>query len=64
MRQNSYSVTLNLSAGEQKLLNQIWREDKKALPTIESVIYAIALAGIRTQLDAKKAKTPRKVQSS
>ena len=54
MKSNSYDVTLNLSASERKLLNQIWRERKDTLPTIESAVYKLALDGIRTQLGAKK----------
>ena len=54
MRQNSYSVTLTLSASEQKLLNQIWRANQNTLPTIESAVYKLALDGIRAQLAAQK----------
>ncbi|HOD79764.1 MAG TPA: hypothetical protein PKI10_16040 [Syntrophorhabdus sp.] len=54
MKTQGYSVTLNLSASEQKLLNQIWRENQGTLPTIESVVYKLALDGVRIQLEAKK----------
>jgi len=54
MKSQSYSVSLNLSASEQKLLNQIWRANQDTLPTIESVVYKLALEGIRAQLAKKK----------
>ena len=54
MRQTSYNVTLNLTASEQKLLNQIWRENQGTLPTLESAVYKLALDGVRIQLEAKK----------
>ena len=54
MRTQSYSVTLTLSASEQKLLNQIWRANQNTLPTIESAVYKLALDGIRAQLAAQK----------
>ena len=62
-KQISYTVTLGLTASEQKLLNQIWREKQNELPTIESAVYKLALSGIRIQLDAKKEENRQRFQA-
>lgn len=63
MRTQSFCVTLNLSASEQKLLNQIWRANQNTLPTIESAVYKLALDGIRTQLAAQKEENREKYKA-
>ncbi|HOX41721.1 MAG TPA: hypothetical protein PK263_06050 [bacterium] len=51
---NSYTLTLTLDTADQRVVEQLFRESKGMMPTIESVVYQQALEGLRAQLEAKR----------
>jgi len=51
---NVYSLTLTLDTADQRVVEQLFRESKGMMPTIESVVYQQALEGLRAQLEAKR----------
>ena len=51
---NSYTLTLTLDTADQRVVEQLFRESKGMMPSIEAVVYQQALEGLRAQLEAKR----------
>lgn len=51
---NVYSLTLTLDTADQRVVEQLFRESKGMMPSIEAVVYQQALEGLRAQLEAKR----------
>ncbi len=55
-----YEVTLTIGSAEQKLVDQIMRESKGMIPTLDAVVYKLALEGLRHKLEEKKEENRQK----
>jgi len=59
-KQTSYTPTLTIGSAEQKLVDQIMRESKGMIPTLDAVVYKLALEGLRHKLEEKKEENRQK----